>query len=299
MPLLLGVRPLATRACSHLFAHDVTPRFSWLLRGGTVMWLQGGAVRESIPRIFLVYVPQHFFLCKSPANYRVTAPCQPTKVGHFTALVGVERELRHLPLVDEHGDTLPIRYAGRHSSRDWGRTFVFLCRSSPGGELKEGGGKQVISRTTIPPGGSYVFRRILVCVGEGGSRRRSGTISTIASSRRLLLRSERCGPGCVLSLPFHTPHSPRTLHGDEPRYSNLYPSQSNRMHLATRTCTTHRYGISTATLAHPDPEGEAIGEYMVTTPYYTEEGTRVTHGFGNAAVGASSRSLTRRAWADR
>eukprot|EP00903_Cladosiphon_okamuranus_P006860 g6681.t1 len=32
------------------------------------------------------------------------------KVGHFTALVGVERELRHLPLVDEHGDNLPIRY---------------------------------------------------------------------------------------------------------------------------------------------------------------------------------------------
>ncbi|CAM9998177.1 unnamed protein product [Ectocarpus sp. 4 AP-2014] len=32
------------------------------------------------------------------------------KVGHFTALVGVDRELRHLPLVDEHGDDLPIRY---------------------------------------------------------------------------------------------------------------------------------------------------------------------------------------------
>ncbi|CBN77073.1 Zn-finger (Ran-binding)-3 [Ectocarpus siliculosus] len=31
------------------------------------------------------------------------------KVGHFTALVGVDRELRHLPLVDEHGDDLPIR----------------------------------------------------------------------------------------------------------------------------------------------------------------------------------------------
>ncbi|CAB1096732.1 unnamed protein product [Ectocarpus sp. CCAP 1310/34] len=32
------------------------------------------------------------------------------KVGHFTALVGVDGELRHLPLVDEHGDGLPIRY---------------------------------------------------------------------------------------------------------------------------------------------------------------------------------------------
>ncbi|CAM9281329.1 unnamed protein product [Scytosiphon promiscuus] len=32
------------------------------------------------------------------------------KVGHFTALVGVDRELRHLPLVDEHGENLPIRY---------------------------------------------------------------------------------------------------------------------------------------------------------------------------------------------
>lgn len=35
---------------------------------------------------------------------------------------------------------------------------------------------------------------------------------------------------------------------------------------------THRYGIPAATLAHPDPEGEAIGDYMVTIPYYTEEG---------------------------
>ncbi|CAM9242417.1 unnamed protein product [Pylaiella littoralis] len=31
------------------------------------------------------------------------------KVGHFTALVGVDRQLKHLPLVDEHGDNLPIR----------------------------------------------------------------------------------------------------------------------------------------------------------------------------------------------
>lgn len=31
------------------------------------------------------------------------------KVGHFTALVGIEGELRHLPLVDEHGYDLPVR----------------------------------------------------------------------------------------------------------------------------------------------------------------------------------------------
>lgn len=31
------------------------------------------------------------------------------KVGHFTALVGIEGELLHLPLVDEHGDDLPVR----------------------------------------------------------------------------------------------------------------------------------------------------------------------------------------------
>lgn len=31
------------------------------------------------------------------------------KVGHFTALVGVKGELRHLPLVDEHGEDLPVR----------------------------------------------------------------------------------------------------------------------------------------------------------------------------------------------
>eukprot|EP00752_Nemacystus_decipiens_P008745 g7806.t1 len=76
------------------------------------------------------------------------------KVGHFTALVGVERELRHLPLVDEHGDNLPIRY-----------------------------------------------------------------------------------------------------------------------------------GLTPATVAHPDPEGEAIGDYMVTTPYYTEEGGWID-GLNNTAADA-------------
>lgn len=48
------------------------------------------------------------------------------KVGHFTALVGVERELRHLPLVDEHGDNLPIRLVGR-DDHEGGGTFVAGC----------------------------------------------------------------------------------------------------------------------------------------------------------------------------
>lgn len=33
-----------------------------------------------------------------------------------------------------------------------------------------------------------------------------------------------------------------------------------------------RYGIPSATAAHPDPEADALEDYMVTTHYYTEEG---------------------------
>jgi len=46
---------------------------------------------------------------RGAACHEIIRPSVPAKVGHFTALVGVDGELRHLPLVDEHGENFPIR----------------------------------------------------------------------------------------------------------------------------------------------------------------------------------------------
>ncbi|CAM9701317.1 unnamed protein product, partial [Laminaria digitata] len=77
-----------------------------------------------LAEFFRVYLPT---LVDASACYKVPIAVGYTcvavgKVGHFTALVGVHGELHHLPLVDEHGDDLPVRWErGREGGREGGR----------------------------------------------------------------------------------------------------------------------------------------------------------------------------------
>lgn len=67
-----------------------------------------GSTTDGTLRVYLPTLIQPRLCYKIPLVVGYTCVAV-GKVGHFTALVGVEGELQHLPLVDEHGDDLPVR----------------------------------------------------------------------------------------------------------------------------------------------------------------------------------------------